>query len=162
MSGFSRQFPKTKEDEVSLFDGYVALDSSSNVVPTLPSAVKPTAGVVYSRLKGAQKTLPVHTSTGVYTVKLDDPAIALIGFSLTPGWTNHSITNLVWSVKANVSGSATGTTAGLVANLPGNDPSIAPQTVVITFTTISGTLTDPPEATGFWISLTLKTTIGGL
>lgn len=148
---FGNQFFKTLENEMGALDGYIALDGSSNVV-ALKSTTAKTLNKAYTRFRGASKTLPVHTSTGIYTITLDDPYNSLWGPVITLSGAQSS--SFSTEVVANVTGSATPT--GIE---PGQDPNTAIQTVIVKFR-VAGTLTDPAVNTGFWVHLGVKNSGG--
>lgn len=157
-SRFLKQFTQSFENEIVVLSGFIALDTSSNVVPTKPTQNKP-SGKVYTRLLGAQKTLPVHTSAGLYTILLDDSYNSLQGVSIVcqglDGYASFP------DVKANVTGSSS--PSGVE---PGQDPNVAAQTVKVEFRASTGTLTDPRPVldgttqNGFWITLRLRNSSG--
>lgn len=158
-STYLKQFIKHFHDEIAAIDGYVALDGSSNVVAAFPALTMPLSGKAYTYLKGC--ALPVHTSTGTYTITLSKPWIALLDWNVKIDSDGYNVTNLLTSLGgANVTGtqssSPTTGTFTFQGNLPGTDPSIAPQTIILRFTTAAGVLTDPPANKGFHVHLLLK------
>ena len=157
----TNQFTYNHENSLggyTCIDGYVALtaDGYQNVVSTVPTKTQALSGTAYTRMKGADIVLPVHTSTGVYTFTLDGAWKSLqacsVMFAGTAGDGYASTAyGLFPSVVANVTGSATPS-----GNQPGTDPSLPVQTVVVYFRNALGVLQDPASGTGFWISLRVR------
>lgn len=141
------QLIKHAAQNVIQIDGYVAVDGSSDVVALLPTASTPISGKAYTFLPGASQTLPVHTSTGIYTLTLDESYNALLSASATvsPG-------KLIVSTGPNNVSDATGGSG----NRPGTDPAVARRTVVFKFYNDAGSLADIPVSTGFTVSLKLQ------
>lgn len=179
-SRYFRQFTKCAEPEVCFLDGYFALDASSNVLPKAPTqSVAPTGdGYHFSKLEGADNSLSqlsgstnivtpttqYHTSTGVYTILLDDPYLYALGVTVTNCWpsTGSAADAIVWSVAAfNCTGGGLDLSGSTVPNgfQFGNDPATNHQTLVLhAINPSTGALTDPPANYGFCVQLCLKNT----
>jgi hypothetical protein len=156
MSSFSSAFIKHLNTNVVVVDGYVALDSLSNVVGLYPTATAAQAlSGPYSYMNGASHTVPVHTSTGLYTFELDNSITATALLSAKVALSDQGANvQVIPSVMANVLGS---TSSDLTTLYPGTDPIVAIKTILIRFRhPTTGALTDPQAHSGFWISLTLK------
>jgi len=157
----TNQFTYNHENSLggyTLIDGYVALtaDGYQNVQPIVPTKTQAVSGTAYTRMKGADMTLPVHTSTGVYTFTLDSAwkalqAVDVMFAGVAGDGYASSAYGLFPTVLANVTGSATPS-----GNQPGTDPAVAAQTVVVYFRNALGVLQDPASGTGFWIALRVR------
>lgn len=166
---FASPFIKHLEHDVQLIAGFIAIDGSSNVIGTAPTAASTPVGAgPYSLCKGLLGNVgpagavvyQPHTATGVYTFVLDKAWYALLAADITlldPG----AVALPGWTVTANVRAStATGPNGGRPNGAdPGTSAAIAAQNVIVRFRTVAtGAAVDPTVSTGFWIKLLLKRT----
>ncbi len=180
---FGTAFVKHNEHDVQLVMGFIAIDSSSNVIGMCPTAAAPGAGP-YSLCKGVTKSIGVAgavitqphqgVGTGTYVFTLDEPWGCLLYANATlidPSAANPAETQVVPIqgyaplnpyFRANVRNSTNNNNT--MRNLgvdPGTDPNLTAQTVTCYWRVASdgnGTLADPPPNSGWWMLLLLKRT----
>lgn len=150
MSKFINQFPRVADLGVVLLDGYVALDSSSDVIGLVPTTTVP-ASHAYTRFRGASNTLPVHTSTGVYTITLDNGTYSSLLYADAHVSSHLTAKRFSQLGSCNVTG---GTGKGIQ---PGTDPNQTARTLVFRFMDDTGALADPLANTGFFVKIELST-----
>ncbi len=159
-TGLTSQVYGHYENDITLIQGFVALDGAANVVGFQPTAAGAlVATTPYTRLKGAQKSigpagaivLQPHTGVGTYVFTLDEPYFAL----MSP-WAQLTDQGAVNAISPFFDANVTSGTSAAIGTMPGNNPAITFQTIRLRWRTGAGALVDPVVSTGFWVGFELK------
>lgn len=150
------------EHDVTIIEGFIAIDGLHNVIGQAPTAA-PLGSGPYSLCKGLMKSVGIagavvtqpYQSTGFYQFTLDEPWNCLLGYNVDL-YEQGAVAIPNWGINANVRANTTSADAGV---RPGTNPAIAAQTIQLKFRNASsGAAADITASTGFWLQLVLKRT----
>lgn len=180
---FATGFIKHQEHDVELISGFIALDSSSNVLPVCSTATAPGAGP-YTLCKGLTNKIgsasPVvnqphqGVGSGIYIFTLDEPWVALLYANAciidptaanpaeNPAAPIQGYAPLNPFFRANVRYNNTSANVTHPAGVdPGTDSNLTNMTVSLYWRVAAdgnGSCADPPPNSGWWMTLLLKRT----